>query len=487
MSMAYKIKSFNAAILIAMLIMLNGCLVGPDFEQPVFDDLPEEYRFSDESDNQEVNLVWWELFHDPVLVSLVNTALEQNKDLLIAISRIEEARSFLVFTKADQYPRFDLQGGANRGNFNGGIISSDPDEPANTAFISPVVNWELDFWGKFRRASESSRAQLLASEYSKKSVQISLISEVVGAYFLLLDFKERLRVSEQTLESREESLKIIQKRFDKGVIPEIDLNQAQVQRDIAAAAVPASKRLIANTENAISILLGTFPQEIKTDLDLYQQTIPPNVPAGLPSSLLERRPDILEALYLIQAQNALIGVAVAERFPSISISGAAGAATNDAAQMTIDGFAWNIAAGLAGPIFNFGQDKARVEIEEARTEQALYSYQNVVLNAFREVSDALIDIQTYREQVGALKKQVKAAENANRLSKMRYDQGFSSYLEVLDSERAQFSAQLDLSQATQEYYNAYTRLYKALGGGWISPTDMEESDTVSYQDTHSPY
>jgi len=466
------------SVLLILSVLMSGCLVGPDFEEPQFDDLPDEFRFADESDSGEVNLIWWELFNDPVLVSLVNTALENNKDLLIAISRIEEARSFLVFTRADQYPRFDLQGGANRGNFNGGVISSDPDEPNNTAFISPVVNWELDFWGKFRRATESSRAQLLATEYATKSVQISLISEVVGAYFMLLDFKERLRVSEQTLKSREDSLEIIQKRFDRGVIPEIDLNQAQVQKEIAAAAVPISKRLIANTENALSILLGTFPQEIKTDLNLYQQTIPPDVPTGLPSSLLERRPDILEALSLIQAQNALIGVAVAERFPSISISGAAGAATNDAGPMTIDGFAWNIAAGLAGPIFTFGQDKARVDIEKARTEQALYNYQNVVLNAFREVSDALVDIQTYREQLAALRNQVTAAKNANRLSKLRYDQGFSSYLEVLDSERAEFSAELDLSQATQEYYNAYNRLYKALGGGWISPSDSGEIDTA---------
>jgi len=483
MSMINRTKSFNTIILLIVVVLLTGCLVGPDFENPVMEDLPDKFRFSSEYDAQQVNLDWWELFNDPVLVSLVNTALQENKDLLIAISRIEEARSFLVFTKADLYPRFDLQGGANRGNFNGGIISSDPDEPINSAFISPVVNWEIDFWGKFRRANESARAQLLASEYGKKTVQISLISEVVGAYFMLLDFKERLRVSEQTLKSRDESLVIIQKRFDRGVIPEIDLNQAQVQREIAAVAVPINKRLIANTENAISILLGQFPQEIKTDLDLYQQTIPPNVPTGLPSSLLERRPDILEALYLIQAQNALIGVAVAERFPALSLSGAVGAATNDAAQMTIDGFVWSVGAGLAGPIFNFGQDKSRVEIEEARTEQALYSYQNVVLNAFREVSDALVEVQTYRIQIAALKSQVKAAENANRLSKLRYDQGFSSYLEVLDSERAQFSAQLDLSQATQEYYNSYVRLYKALGGGWISPGEMEESENAMSQET----
>ncbi len=478
-----KITSFNAVILMTALVLLTGCLVGPDFEQPTMEDLPDEFRFSTQSDQEEVNLKWWELFNDPELNYLVTTALNENKDLLIAISRIEEARSFLVFTKADLYPRFDLQGGANKGNFTGALIVSDPDEPNNSAFISPVVNWEIDFWGKFRRANESAKAQLLATEYAKKTVQISLISEVVGAYFMLLDFKERLRVSEQTLESRDESLIIIQKRLDRGVIPEIDLNQAQVQREIAAVAVPINKRLISQTENAISILLGKFPEGIKTDLDLYQQTIPPNVPSGLPSSLLKRRPDILEALYLIQAQNALIGVAVAERFPAISLSGALGAATTDTTNITVDGFVWSVAAGLAGPIFNFGQDKARVEIEETRTEQALYIYQNVVLNAFREVSDSLVEIQTYREQIGALGKQVTAAENANRLSKLRYDQGFSSYLEVLDSERSQFSSQLDLSQATQEYYNSYVRLYKALGGGWISPEEMKENESAQSRET----
>ena len=475
-----KITSFNAVILMTALVLLTGCLVGPDFEQPAMEDLPDEFRFSTQSDQEEVNLKWWELFNDPELNYLVTTALNENKDLLIAISRIEEARSFLVFTKADIYPRLDLEGTANRGNFGGGMILEDP---ANLAFISPVVNWEIDFWGKFRRANESARAQLLASDYGKKTVQISLISEVVGAYFILLDFKERLRVSEQTLESRDESLIIIQKRLDRGVIPEIDLNQAQVQREIAAAAVPINKRLISQTENAISILLGRFPEGIRTDLDLYEQTIPPDIPTGLPSSLLERRPDILEALYLIQEQNALIGVAVAERFPALSITGALGAATNDFGQMTIDGFAWSIGAGLAGSIFNFGKDKSRVKIEKVRTEQSLYSYQNVVLNAFREVSDSLVEIQTYREQIVALGRQVTAAENANRLSKLRYDQGFSSYLEVLDSERAQFSALLDLSQATQEYYNSYVRLYKALGGGWISPEEMTESESAQSRET----
>lgn len=476
MVMLNRVQTLHIIFLLTV-FMLSGCMVGPNFEKPVIEEMPEQFRFAEGEVEEIVNLKWWELFNDPVLDLLVFTALEENKDVLIATSRIEEARAFLGFTIPDGLPRLDLEGGANRGNFGGGVIV---DEPNNTAFITPLVSWELDFWGKFRRANESAQAQLLASEYGLRTVQISLVSEVVSTYFMLLDFQERLRISQQTLESRDESLKIIQKRFDEGVIPEIDLNQAQVQREIAAAAIPVNERLIYKTENALSILLGKFPEPVETGLDLYEQVIPPAIPAGLPSSLLERRPDILEALYLIQSQNALIGVAVAQRFPSVSLTGALGAAVNDAGPTTVDGFAWSVAAGLFGPIFNFGKDKSRVEIEEEKTEQALYSYQNVVLNAFREVSDALIEIQTYRVQIEALRRQVTAAENANRLSKLRYDQGFSSYLEVLDSERAQFSAQLDLSQATQEYYNSYVNLYKALGGGWISPEEEAEYEKPVY-------
>ena len=468
-NMMTKMKSVIIA-LILLSLSISGCMVGPDFEEPVMD-LPDEFRFSTEDDKEAVNLKWWELFNDPVLNSLVTTALNENKDLLIAMSRVEEARAFLGFTKADIFPVVNLQGAASRGNFAGGMKV---DEPGNIAFIAPVASWEIDFWGKFRRANESARAQLLASEFGKRTVQISLISEVVSTYFLLLDFHQRLKVSKKTLESRDESLDIIQKRYNKGIITELDLNWAQVQREIAAASIPANERLIHTTENALSILLGKFPEEIKTDLGLYEQTIPPDIPAGLPSTLLERRPDILEALYLLQAQNAQIGVAVALRFPALSLTGSLGAATSDVTGMTVEGFAWNVGAGLFAPVFTFGKNKSRVEIEEARTEQALYSYQNTVLNAFREVSDALTEIQTYRVQIVALEKQEKAAGNANILSNLRYDQGFSSFLEVLETERQLFAVELELSQVTQEYYNSYVRLYKALGGGWLSEEEMTQ-------------
>lgn len=472
-----KIK-FIITLYLAITVFLTGCMVGPDFKKPVIE-LPEEFRFAQQDTEEVVNLKWWELFNDPVLDYLVSTALYENKDLLVSISRVEEARALLGFTKADTFPRLDFGGGANRGGFEGFILFDVPD---NSAFISPIVNWEIDFWGKFRRANESARAQLIASEYGFRSVQISLISEVVSTYFLLLDFQQRLKISKQTLESRDKSLDIIQKRFERGVIPEIDVNQAEVQREIAAVSIPATERQIYRIENAISILLGKFPEPIKAGLDLYKQTIPPDIPVGLPSTLLERRPDIQESLYLLQAQNAQIGVAVAQRFPAISLTGRLGAAATEVASMTISGFVWSVGAGLFGPIFNFGKDESRVEIEEARTEQALYGYQNTVLNAFREVSDTLIEIQTYKAQIEALKRQTKAAANADYLSKLRYDQGFSSYLEVLDSERALFSVLLDLSQITQEYYNSYVRLYKALGGGWISPEEITKGENAENQE-----
>ena len=451
-------------------------MVGPDFTQPELA-MPETFRFSDPSMDNEVNLKWWELFNDPVLVNLVYIALEENKDIQTAISRIDEARAQLKFVGADRFPFVDVEGGASRANFAGGNILTDT---TDIAFITPIVNWELDFWGRFRRATESARADLIATEYAARSVQISIISEVVSTYFLLLDFQQRLFIAKETLESRDESLRIIEKRFERGIIAELDLNQAQVQREIAATAIPANERFIAVTENALSTLLGTYPEEIDTDKDLYSQVLPPELPVGIPSALLERRPDILEAIYRLQAQNAQIGVAEAIRLPAFSITGSAGGAVNEIASVSTSDFVWSFGAGLFWPLFNFGKNQARVDIEVARTEQARIQYENIVLNAVREVSDALIEIETYRKQIEALEKQTKAARNANDLSNLRYDKGVTSYLEVLETERQLFDVELELSQVTQEYYNSYVSLYKALGGGWISEEAMDLYETSQY-------
>lgn len=450
-------------------LLWAGCMLGPDFQKP--EDLsPDRYRFSEAQPEGAVDLRWWSLFDDPALETLVTVALRDNKDVRIAASRIEEARASLGFTRADLFPRLDLEAGAARGNFGGGRLSG---STGNNFFIAPTLSWEADFWGKFRRANEAARAELMASAYGLRTVQIGLIADVASAYFRLLDFHQRLEISRSTLVSREESLDIIQKRFDAGVIPEIDLNQAQIQKEIAAAAIPANQRLIARAEHTLSLLLARFPGEIVGGPALHEQTVPPDIPVGLPASLLERRPDVLQAMHLYEAQNARIGVAVAQRLPAISLTGALGGASTELSNVTVEGLAWSIGANLVGPLYNFGKNKQRVEIERARTEQALRAYERAALTAFREVADALNAIQTYREQVRAVERRLLAAQNAEALAKLRYDKGVTSYLEVLETERLLFDVALELSQVRQQYLNAYVALYKALGGGWLSEEERE--------------
>ena len=469
--MVIEMKKLARIVTLMIIVSFTGCAMGPDFKKPVVE-TPHNFRFSDSESKELVNLKWWELFDDPVLYSLVVTALTGNRDAMIAASRIEEARAALGFTRADQYPRLDLQAGANIGNTLAIGRSSTTDK---LAFIAPVLSWEIDFWGKYRRSTEAAISELMASEYSLRTVQISLISEVVSTYFLLLDYHQRLKISRQTLDSRLISLDIIQKRFDKGIIPEIDLNQAQIQKEIAAGAIPLFQRLIANTENVLSILMGKFPGEIKAGYDLNQQTVPPDIPSGLPSSILERRPDIAEAMYLLEAQTARIGVAEALRFPSITLTGLFGAASGELSSITMDGTVWSAGGSLMAPLFNFKQNLQRVEIEKERTKQALYRYENRVLFAFREVSDALNGIQTYKKQIFAVKRKFMAAKNAAALSRMRYDKGVTSYLEVQDTERTLFDVELELSELKQQFHNAYVRLYKALGGGWLTKAEMEQT------------
>ena len=461
---ALKIKKLLKIIAIAVIVSVAGCTVGPDFQKPVIE-TPDHYRFADTQTKAVVNLKWWGLFNDPVLNSLVITALNENKDVRITASRIDEARASLRFTRADQFPRIDIEADASRGNITGTrkLLSEE-----NNYFVAPTLSWEIDFWGKFKRATESARAELIASEYSLRAIQISLITEVVNTYFLLLDFHQRLEISKRTLELRIESLDIIEKRFEKGTVPEIDLNQAQIQKETAAAAIPVFERLISKTENTLSILLGRLPGEIKTGIDLKSQTAPPDIPVGLPSSLLDRRPDIIQAEYLLRAQNARIGVAEALRLPAISLTGLFGGASDELSTLTSGGAAWSVSGSLLGPIFNFDQDKMRVKIEKERTKQLLYNYENTILLAFRDVEDALQEIRTYRKQLSAIQRKYKAANNAAGLSKMRYDKGVTSFLEVLDTQRELFSVELELSELNQLFLTSYIRLYKALGGGWLS-------------------
>lgn len=460
-------KRFSPAFFV--LVFLSGCTLGPNFEEPLVE-TPQGYRTPVQVTDDPADLRWWELFDDPALVNLVKIALENNRDVRIAASRILQARAALGFTEADALPRLDIGGGVNRGNFTGGGKSADI---VSNAYLVAPLSWEIDFWGKFRRADAGARAQLIASEYGLRSVQLALVADVVAGYYELLDFHRRLVISERTLKSRIDSLEIIRQRFNRGIISELDVNQAEIQKEIAAASIPLYQRGIAKAENSLSILAGRLPDEVRVPANLGVGMTPPDIPVGMPADILERRPDIGQASFLLRAQTQNIGIAQALRWPSISLTGAFGYASTELDSVTVDGGVWSIGGQLLGPIFDFGKGARRVEIEEQVTRQFLLQFENTVLTAFREVEDALVEIRTYRDELAAIGRQLKAAQNANMLSLERYDKGVSSYLEVLDTERSLFSTDLQQSQTQQLYLNAFVRLYKALGGGWVTRADRD--------------
>jgi len=453
--------------LVLVLPFFQGCItVGPDFAEPQVD-RPETYRFEPSETRIVQDLKWWELFDDPVLYDLVTIALDNNRDLKIAASRIREARASLGMAKADQYPGIDIQAGGSMGNYAGSRSRT----TNSNVYISPMLNWELDFWGKFKRATAAAQARILASEFGAETIRIRLVADVASAYYQLLDYRRRLEVSRITLESRMDSLGIIQQRFDKGIIPEIDLNQAQIQKEIAAGAIPMYQRMIAKAEQVLNLLLGRLPQSVESGTALAEQSQPPYIPTVLPADLIENRPDLRQSMALLQAQNEEIGVAVAQRFPAFSLTAGVGLASSELSNITNQGGIWTGSAGLLGPLFDYEKSKRRVEVEEEQTRQALLDYEHLVLTAFGEVEDALVEVDTYHREMKAAQRKVAAAENAAHLSFERYDKGVSSYLEVLDSERTLFSVNLELSEIHQLYFSAYIKLYKALGGGWTTKSD----------------
>jgi multidrug efflux system outer membrane protein len=338
--------------------------------------------------------------------------------------------------------------------------------------MSGDVFFELDLFGRLRRSTEAARAELLAIEENRRGVTISLIASVASTYMLLRDLDARLEIALRTEQARVDSLRIIQARFDKGTVPRLDVNQAEIQLAIASAAVAAAERAVAQTENSLRILIGRSPGPIIRGVELDEQVVPPDVPAGLPSELLQRRPDVLAAEAALAAQTARIGVAEALRWPSISLTGSLGFESNDLSTLTDSesGF-WSIGGGILAPLITSGRARSRVEIEEARTQQALLAYEQTVNRAFAEVEDALVAIRTYRDEHQARLLQVNAARSAAVLSRARYDGGVTSFLEVLDTERTLFSAELSESETLRLYIDSIIQLYKALGGGWTPPPE----------------
>jgi multidrug efflux system outer membrane protein len=451
-------------------MLCAGCVVGPNYKKPQLP-VPPEYRgvSAEQAGKAEAasfgDQKWWDAFQDETLRDLIQTALKQNYDVQIAAARILQARAQLGITRADQLP--SVEGAASATNERTSQVVGRPAIETSASRVSVSLAWELDFWGKFQRATQSARANLLAQEWARRQVISSLVSDVASAYFQLRELDLELETSRQTLASRKDSLRLTQILADGGATSMLDVRQAEQLVFTAAASIPDLERQIEQQENFISSLLGRNPQETARGRKLVDQPHALEVPSGLPSSLLERRPDILQAEQQLVAANAQIGVAKADYFPQISLT-AEGGFQSSALTSLFTGPAglWTLGAGAVQPVFTGGRIRNRVKFAEARAEEAKLTYQRTVQEAFREVSDSLVGYrksQEFRIQQEQLRH---SAEEATKLSNMRYKGGATSYLEVLDSDTRYFSAQLSLAQAQLRELQSLVQIYRSLGGGW---------------------
>ena len=455
--------------LLTLGLLLAGCMVGPNYQRPAID-APGAYRGDSQSSIDPSKSLgdekWWGVLEDPVLQQLIRTAIEQNYDLRIAASRVLQAQAQLGITRANQFPMVST-GTEVFSERNPKISNSFPAYEANAGEVNLAVVWNLDFWGKYRRQTEAARANLLASQWGQRAVLTSVISSVASAYFTLRELDLALDVSKMTLAARQDSLRLTSVLAKNGSASGLDERQSEQLVYTAAETIPDLERRIVLQENCLSILLGRNPGPIPRGRKLTEQPNPPAIPVGLPSELLERRPDIREAEETLVAANAEIGVAQAAFFPSISLTGTAGYesfALNNL--FTHAQRAWNGAASLTQPVFAGGALRSGKRLAEAQKQEMLLTYQQTIVNAFQQVSNSLTAYQKGREFREEQELLTAATEDANRLSKILYQHGGTSYLQVLTSEDSEFSAELNLAQAQLNERLALVQLYNALGGGW---------------------
>ncbi|MGB7282355.1 MAG: efflux transporter outer membrane subunit [Candidatus Acidiferrum sp.] len=458
-------------VLPILAFLLAGCTVGPKYKKPVID-TPGAYRgespgpSSTASAESLGNEKWWQVFDDPVLQQMIRTALQQDYDVRIAAARVLQAQAQLGITRANQFPMVGA-GGQIFSERNPKISGAFPSYEANAGQVDLSVIWNLDFWGKYRRQTEAARASVLASEWGRRAVLTSVVSSVATAYFQLRELDLALQISKDTLSSRQDSLKLTNVLAKNGSASMLDVRQSEQLVYTAAETIPDLERQIAQQENLLSILLGENPGDIPRGRALTAQPNPPSVPAGLPSELLERRPDIREAEESLIAANAQIGVAKAAYFPSISLTGTAGFESYALSRLfTGSAGLWNTAASLTQPVFEAGGLRSGMRLAEAQEQQMLLAYKQSIIEAFQQVSDSLVAYQKDREFREQQEKLTSAAQETDRLSNTLYQHGGASYLQVLTSETNYFAAQLNLAQAQLNERLALVQLYTALGGGW---------------------
>ena len=457
----------RSALLPLAVFLLAGCTLGPDYKRPAYPVPPAFRGQSPEETAQSVaDMEWWRVFQDETLQQLIRSALAENYDLRVAAARILDARAQVTITRSFQFPEINAGGSAPYQHIQGerSVLQSKDQFSPSAGFD---FGFEIDFWGRFRRATEAARADLLASEDARRFVMSTLVSDLATAYFQLRSLDAELQVSQRTLATRQDSLRLVTLREEGGVAALIDVRQAEILVATAAGILPDTERQIEQTENVISVLLGRNPDAVPRGRSLLQQIGLPAVPAGVPSSLLERRPDVRQAEAQLAAATARIGVAKADYFPRVFLSGAVagGGLLIDGSWIGPQGL-FSIGPSVRLPLFNMGRIGAGVNSAEAQAEAALLQYQQTILQAFRDVADALVEQRKRREFRVQQELLTRSAEDTSRLADVRYKGGVSSYLEVLDSERQVFDAALGLVRAQRDEVLAVVRLYRALGGGW---------------------
>ena len=448
-------------VILVFLISFQGCKVGEDYERQEMP-APETFRQDFPKDSAISNIPWWELFQDSILVALIDSALVNNQDVQIAISRMQEAALQIDVARADYYPLIGYNA------FGSSLANSEVSDLNNQVGAGLNVSYTVDLWQRIKTQNKIALQNYLASEEAFKSLNIVIVSAVADAYVALRDADNRKVIAEKTAENFQANLEVMQARFNAGFISEVDLSQAKIQVSEAQTAVQTFERARTQIENAISVLTGTPPRPIPRGLVLYDQITLPEVPVGLPSELLDRRPDVLQAERNLHAQTLRIGVAEALKYPSLTLSLDMGAQFVDPTFLFAD-----LGAQLLGPLFNAGKLQRNVEIEEARTQQLLLSYESTYLNALQEVEDAMIAVETFKNEYRLRNEQMELATKASQLAWVRYDGGLTSYLEVLNLQTSQFNSELKASEAFKNQLASIIALYQALGGGWVVDPENE--------------
>jgi outer membrane protein, multidrug efflux system len=464
-------KKLIPPLFLAIVLLMSSCLVGKKYNRPDMP-APEDYMSRDTmiavvdttsqymNSDSTVNLQWFSLFGDTVLNDLIAQALDTNANLRIAALKVQQSRYAFSNSKASLLPSFGYSAQAEMNN---------PGNDEN--FILGTASWELDFWGKLRHAKRAAYAEMLASEEGLKVVKTTVVSDVANYYFLMRDLDNRIEVAKQTVASRTLYFNMVNERYLKGEVAELDKLQAEQQLAMAEASLASFRRELFFIERSLNILLGQSPRAINRGLQNEEQVIIPDIPSGLPSKLLEQRPDVKAAEEMLIAETERIGVTQAMRLPSISLTGFLGVASTDLSTLLIsDAFTGGLTGMIMGPLLEFGKNKRRVDIQRAETEIALNTFVNTWHIALSDVENALTSIQTYREEHAARIKQVEAARKALMLTKAKYEEGYSSYLDVLVAESYAFDAELALSMTRAQQLSATVALYRALGGGWQTDT-----------------